>query len=673
MVSYTSVDTPSIVQPLPFALTPLPNQFSATYQLQDIAYDYAIAGIPFLGGQSLRGTYFRRQYERDFAEVRKDQFDNQQVPGEQSILGWWLRSQASFAGGAGVQYLDTSEDSTLGIRYAYSEHVDTLSTPGNTSLIQASKQVYSAVGTTTLIVRGVTINGVDNILVANDGVLHSVNAAGTVTNYTMPGGIFVIRTLVDDGVNYYFSDGVTGIYKGVIATPAVAATLLWTLPAQATTVLGFVKGRLVAGIGNSVYELVGGTPPTLPTPKFTHFNPSWTFTGIAASPTSIFVSGGSGAQSQIHRFTLDTSGAMPVLSSGQVAAEMPIGEVINTIYGYLGTFLGIGTNKGMRVAQIDNNGDLTYGPLNVLNSNGVQCISGYDRFLFYGNTNNAALPSVNFIQPPGVSTNSMLQRCDLSQNTSTGGYPYVNDLDAHVQGTVISCCNFGTSSASAGMMAIAISNVGVFITDTANKETSGTLFTSRIRYNTLEPKHFKYIYLRTGSITDGSINITALDPGGGITPVFTQGTGTTTDPILIGSEGNQQEWLQLQLTFNRGTSNHNISPILNGYQLRSLPGVNRQIIITLPLSCHDFEMDKFGQVSGYDGFAYFRMTALEALIASGNLVTYQDLNYNSSNLVICDSYHFEQQSNDEPKAATLGGTDSNALGGYLVLTLRVVQ
>src|SRR5882724_660977 len=108
-------NTPSIANALPFGLLPSPNLFSATYQLTDIAYDYAVGGIPFLGGQSLRGTYFRRQYERDFAEIRKDQFDNQQVPGEQSILGWWLRSQSNFQGGAGIQYLDTSEDSTLGI------------------------------------------------------------------------------------------------------------------------------------------------------------------------------------------------------------------------------------------------------------------------------------------------------------------------------------------------------------------------------------------------------------------------------------------------------------------------------------------------------------------------------------------------------------------------------
>lgn len=670
-VSYTAINTPSIAQPIPFALTPYPNQYAALFQLSDVAYDYAVAGIPFLGGQSLRGTYFRRQYERDFAQIRKDQFDNQQVPGEQSILGWWLRSQSNFAGGAGIQYLDTSVDNTLGIRYAYSEHVDTLTTPGNTQLLQASKKVLTSANAN-LHLRGVNSSGTDYILVTDGAVLRRIDASGGTVSYVMPGGITNIVTITDDGTNYYFAD-TTGIYQGAINATGVAATKIWNLPsASGNNVLGWVKGRLVAGLDNSVYELVGGTPPSLPTPKFTHFNPSWTFSAIASTPTAILVSGSAGALSQIHKFTLDTSGSMPILSSGQVAAEMPIGEVINDIYGYIQTYVGIATTKGMRVATVDQAGSLTYGPLIVQNTSGVKCISGFDRFLFCGNTNNLALPQPGFINPPNASSNSMLTRIDLSQNTSTGGYPYANDLDAHVTGAVLDCCNFGTSLAANGMQAMAVQGQGVYITDTANKEPTGMLATGRIRYNTLEPKHFKYIYLRTGNITDGLITITAVDPGGGITTVYSQGTGTTTDPILIGTEGNQQEWIQFEFTITRGSSNTNVSPVMNGYQLRGLPGVNRQIVITLPLSCHDFEMDKFGQVQGYDGFAYARMTALEALVASGNIVTFQDLNYNTSNLVICDEYHFEQQSNDEPKAATVG-TDSNALGGYLVLTLRVVQ
>jgi len=129
-------NTNGILQPSPAGITPAPGQFTTQFQRTDIAFDYAIGGIPFIGGESLRGTYFHRVYTRTFSPIRKDQFDNQQVPGEQSIWGWWLRSQSNLAQGAGSQFLDTTTDQTLGQRYFYSEGVDVLSTSGQVTLLQ---------------------------------------------------------------------------------------------------------------------------------------------------------------------------------------------------------------------------------------------------------------------------------------------------------------------------------------------------------------------------------------------------------------------------------------------------------------------------------------------------------------------------------------------------------
>jgi hypothetical protein len=676
-------NTPSIVNPIPWGIIPSVGPYSSQYQLTDEAYDYAIAGIPFLSGESLRGTYFRRMYVREFAPIRKDQFDNQQVPGEQSILGWWLRSQSNFSQGAGVQYLDTTVDSTLGQRFYYSEHIDALSIPGNIQLTQASKQILSSTSTN-LKLRGVNIAGTDYVIVADGLVLHRIDSSGTSTNYTMPGGLSgSITSLTDDGVNYYFTDQSSGIYQGALSSTGVAATKIWNLPGSSTFhTIAFVKGRLVACLLNNVYELVG-SGPNLPTPKFSHFNSSYRFSSIVSTPQSIMVSGfgtngGSsyGNVSEIHKFTLDSSGALPVLSSGMVTASMPNGESINVMFSYLGAFVGIGTTKGLRIAQIDGNGNLVYGPLVYQNSSGVKAIAGYDRFLFAANTNNLAIPQQGFVNPSGASTTSSLIRVDLSQNTSTGSYPYCNDLDSHFQNDVLDVCNFGMSSASAGMMVISISGQGVFMTDTTKKESSGLFYTSRIRFNTLEDKHFKYLFLRTQPISDGAINVSAIDPSGGNTTVVSVSSGTTSvnaQATLIGTEGNQREWIQFSFQFTRGNSNNNVSPIMNGYQLRGLPGVNRQLLLTVPLSCHDFEEDKFGNPVGYDGSSNFRITALESLIASGNLVLFQDLNYSTANLVIIDDYRFEQQANEQPKAGTQGNADSNARGGYIILTARVVQ
>ena len=49
----------------------------------------------------------------------------------------------------------------------------------------------------------------------------------------------------------------------------------------------------------------------------------------------------------------------------------------------------------------------------------------------------------------------------------------------------------------------------------------------------------------------------------------------------------------------------------NGYQLKALPAVHRERIYTLPLMCYDFEEDRYNMVTGYDGQAISRLTALE--------------------------------------------------------------
>ena len=139
-------NTNGIAQPSPAGIAPIPGPYSNQYIKTDIAYDYALGGIPFIAGESGRGTYFRRIYERSFSPIRKDQFDNQQVPGEQSIWGWWLRSQSNFDLGGGVQFLDTTLDPTLGNRYSYSEGLDMLSTPGQVTLLPLCNDTPSVDG-----------------------------------------------------------------------------------------------------------------------------------------------------------------------------------------------------------------------------------------------------------------------------------------------------------------------------------------------------------------------------------------------------------------------------------------------------------------------------------------------------------------------------------------------
>lgn len=682
-----------IAQPSPAGIAPIPGPYTNQFQRTDIAFDYAIAGIPFIGGESLRGAYFRRIYQRSFSPIRKDQFDNQQVPGEQSIWGWWLRSQSNFSQGAGRQFLDTTADATDAQRFYYSESLDMLSTPGQATLLNKTSLetgISAPFGVVRL--RSATLNGVDGVLV----LLHSsmsntqlkfLDINGTVTNYTLPVGYVGpsagMNGITDDGTNYYLID-LNGIYQGAINTPGVAGTKIWNVPSFNTLfTIEWVKGRLVAGLNNSVYELVG-TGPALPTAKFAHQNTNYGFSAISETGTAILISGYAGTVvSQIHKFTLDSGGAMPVLTSGIVCSQMPFGERILSMYAYIGAFVGIGTNKGFRVAQVDTNGNVSYGPLIVQDPTGVgvRAIAGYDRFFFIGNQGNKLIPQAGWVNPADAANTDALMRIDLSVQTSTGGQPFCNDsmpwdsVNNVYLAPTTSPVNSIATMGSSGFIAWSTGNV-VYTNRTTVKQPVGFLYTPKIRYNTLEPKHFKYVYMRHQNITDGSIDVYGQNPNMLLTPIAPGITGSSqsgaTMPFFISDIGNAQEWFQFKFILHAGTNNTSYSPIFNGYQLRALPGVSRQVIIEVPLLCFDREKDRNGVKHGYDGYAFQRLEALEAVTASGNVVLFQDLNYGTANLVIVDDYRFEQQSPELAKTSSAGNQDSNAHGGYIILQCRVI-
>ena len=107
----------------------------------DVAYDVAIGGQPFIYAIS-----DGRPYIRQTAPYRKEQFDNQTEPGEQSLTGWWIRSQSSFHNGAGITFFDPALVSNEGAyRFADSRNVDVW-TEGQVTLLNEVAQEHITTG-----------------------------------------------------------------------------------------------------------------------------------------------------------------------------------------------------------------------------------------------------------------------------------------------------------------------------------------------------------------------------------------------------------------------------------------------------------------------------------------------------------------------------------------------
>ena len=102
---------------------------STNYQATGVAYDVAINGLPFFLAASDDSPY-----RRVTAQYRKQQYDQTREAGEQSLTGWWFRSQSSFHLGQGIKYFEPAQDEGLRFQYTESKGVDVW-TKGQATLI----------------------------------------------------------------------------------------------------------------------------------------------------------------------------------------------------------------------------------------------------------------------------------------------------------------------------------------------------------------------------------------------------------------------------------------------------------------------------------------------------------------------------------------------------------
>ena len=113
---------------------------SQSYAATGIAYDVAFGGIPFF-----LTTSDENPYRRVTAQYRKQQVDMSREPGEQTLTGWWLRSQSSFHLGQGVKFFEPQQDESLRFQYTYSKGCDVW-TKGQITLLKDTDTTHYTEG-----------------------------------------------------------------------------------------------------------------------------------------------------------------------------------------------------------------------------------------------------------------------------------------------------------------------------------------------------------------------------------------------------------------------------------------------------------------------------------------------------------------------------------------------
>ena len=700
------------------------------------SYDVAVGGQPFF--YAINDS---RPYIRQTAPYKKDQFDNGKEPGEQSLTGWWLRSQSSFHSGSGIKFYDPSAGETIDYRFADSKGVNVW-TKGQVTLLKDTATThytsgpFQTEGRPFQIARSIQYGTNNGVLLWDEYDVDKIAEDGTVTHFIdyAAGTDYPVFGVCDDGTYAYWVTRIldagvdkTVVYKKLLtASSGDAATELFRSSSIVVnrSIMEYVKDRIVMTINNKIYE-ISSSASTLPTAVYTHSDTDIVFSSITASGPAIYVAGYSGTQSSIFKFTLNTSGVMPTLTTAITAAEMPVGEIIYKIYYYLG-YMMIGTNKGIRAAVVsDQDGSINYGPLIVETTQPCYDFAARDRFVWCAT---------------GVDGAAGVIRIDLGNEIETLRFAYANDL--YVSGTsgysTTTCAFagttdrlvFATTAVNAGSISnkALTSNVATLTTSAAhglavddqvwiegvdstfngkytvtgvpttttftyaktasnvastavspvgkvnkvgsiNIEASTTLTstgyitTGYIRYGTLEPKNFKRLLAR-GNFDYGSLVLETVDKDGIEYDHITYEAGVTAVEVGTSNPDTAQEYVAYKFALNRDATTTSQGPIFKGYQAKATIATPRQRIMRFPVYCFDIETDRYNVISGYEGKALQRLQSLENVEEGGDVVTWQDLTTGESRQVVIEQISFTRMTPPDKRF--------DGFGGVIEITIRTV-
>jgi len=721
----------------------LSNPAGATnYSATGEAYDIAIAGLPFFLLNSDDSPY-----RRVTAQYRKQQIDQSREPGEQTLTGWWLRSQSSFHYGQGIKFFEPIQDESLRFQYTESKGINVW-TKGQATLLNSSESQHTVTGgiqtngrpwqyarsiqwdkssityngvllsdeydvdkvfpkiTVSITNKALTTNvatlttsaahglciGMQIVITGVDATFNGeyrITSVPTTTTFTyaktaadvasaavspagtgvaevihfidyISGTDYPVHAICDDGVYAFWVTNVLAsgtprlrVYKKLLTDDSsVSPTLMFSDNGITVTnaVMEYTKERIVMCVNDKVYEF-STTASAMPTAVYSHNDVDHIFTSITSSGAAIYVSGYSGIQSNIYKFTLSTAGAMPTLTSAITAAELPVGERVYKISYYLGN-MAIGTSKGMRMAdasQLD--GSITYGALIFESTQPVYDFAFRDRYIWAAS---------------GVDGQVGLTRVDMGQPLGNLQFPYAWDLydPADTLAHYTTACAFlGDTSRLAFCNAGNGSDGTIYIQSATTLLAEGFLRTGYVRYNTLELKIFKLMQARIDT-TNGGLLIDSVDYADNFYRIGTFAQESIVPEININYPQASQEYLGFQFTLTRSTTDTSKGPLFTGYQIKALPAIPRQRLIQYPLSCFDHESDHFGVEVGYEGSAYQRMSQLESIENVGDTIRVEDFRTGESYIGLIEELDFRNATPSDKRFSGYGGT--------LLVTIRTV-
>jgi hypothetical protein len=567
-------------------------------------------------------------FSRGFEPRVRDSVDQSTTPGEAAInpQGLWRRGESSWHLGAGQKYADTAEAQDY--RFYTSQGIDPW-TKGQISLLKTVALSKSATGT------NLKIATTDTEVYFLDGtsLYYSTNPYASSPTWTAVTGLptGTPRDMVSDGSSIYLTyPGTTNAYG------------LWKVPSNHTPVnvaygqeFGYVdlsKGFFIVTGGNSTnhHKLYYNPTGNVGAADYTHPLTDWVWLGSSSGPNAIYIAGSTGNRGAIYKITISSAA---VLDTPVVALDLPIGEIPTHLGSYLNGVL-IGTNKGVRFATADNNGDLTTGAL-------ISTSGNINQFTAEGNF-------VWFTWSDFAASTSGLGRLDLSTFTAVNVPAYASDLMASVGGTVQAAGTFNSKRM------FAISGVGLYAEST-DLVASGSITSGIYRWGIPDRKFVAKFDIRSTPLA-GTVTPYISSDTGAYTAMTAHNVASATESVATGPQAKFIE-ASFRLDFTRGTTT--TGPTVTRWMARAYASPARSQVFKVPLLMHHQQV--------INGIEYYldvenELTLLRNLVTNPRVVNYQENTETFS--VVVEDLEFQ----------VLDGVQGKwNLEGICVVTMRSVQ
>ena len=587
---------------------------------------------------SINGTSFMvdvEGYSRTTIPVLREQRDTSDEAGEQQLnTQMWIRSQTDWSYGAGQQYLDNADSDRR--RFYTSSGID-IWTKGEVSLLP--KTVDKGNTGNDVIMKVFVANGTDYMYVASGTDLYySTNFDAASPTWTAVTALASPLTIVD-----FDSDGETVfIAYGSAAKPHTTTIGTTTQPSALTghssrpDVLRFVSGRLIEADANHIAELAANGQPISGSLDFEGIEHALSWVDMCAGPTGVYAAANTDDIGSIFFCSTGTDG---LLNQPAQVADLPRGETINAIESY-GGLLIMATSKGLRVAVMNQDGSVSYGP--VIDEGGAaHALATDDRFVWWGNHS------------------GQVYRADLSVFTDTLVPAWAADV-------------VSTGSSPGNVTWVARVDGKTYFVDAANGVQgerhdgelveSGTLNVGSVRWNSLFDKVLQTVKadLRATLATTGSTSYdqsgTTYDDSdyiyngllsavsGTLKVRFVTGAGvglttlTLNDRAAANIDYALSDKYDVIFTLERDAGNNTVGPVLESWQLQAFPAPTRIDEIVLPLVLRQRVATSRGHGAALTQDPRALYDAIRTLMIAKTVVPYKEGIYSDD--VIVDQVQF---------------------------------